>query len=186
MRVIKKSSKKPLIITLAVLLVVGAGIVTFFLLKNQSSADEQQVQQQTDSTNETTPSESESLSPTESSQDSATPHESEKDITPSYEGSDANASQDLTGVINYASVVNYTLTIRTTINQALNSGTCQLTLTNGSKTVTKTSQITQNPSSSACDGFDIPTSELGSGTWNITITLTSDNRTGTLTSTVDI
>ena len=70
--------------------------------------------------------------------------------------------------------------IRTTINQSLSSGTCNLSISNGSKTVTRSGQITPNPSSSTCEGFDIPTSELGSGNWTITIKVTSGDRSGEL------
>lgn len=107
-------------------------------------------------------------------------HEKEKNIEPPYEGKDPNESHGLTGVITYTGVVDGKLMIRTTINQTLGSGACRLTLSSGSKTVTRDSGIVPNPSSSTCEGFDIPTTELGSGKWNITITITSDNRSGEL------
>ena len=98
-----------------------------------------------------------------------------------YEGEDPNTTASLTGFVSFSSVVDDNLVIRTTIDQSLNSGTCKLTLTKGAMTVTKTSDIVANPSSSTCSGFDIPTSELSSGKWNIYITLTNGNKTGTIT-----
>ena len=106
---------------------------------------------------------------------------------------DTSASSDsssdrLTGSINYKSVIGSTLSIRATIDQSVTSGTCNLTLINqgSGKTVTKSATIITNPSSSTCNGFDIPTSELGSGNWNITIDLSSNDKNGKITDTVSI
>ena len=181
----KKSPKKILIITLviAVLFVAGAG--AYFLFSPKNEQDAQNNTDATDSQSKSTDSSTEKTGKNTIETDD-TGHEAEKDITPSYEGENTNASQTLTGVINYAGVTNGTLMIRTTINQTLSSGTCQLTLSNGSKTVTRSSNIAQNPSSSTCEGFDLPTSELGSGNWTITITVTSGDRTGELKGNVTI
>lgn len=185
MRVQKKTPKKALIITLSALLVVVAGATTYAIISqgNDSSekADTSQSASKTDDTTNTATSSS-SEEPTSSS----TGHESQKNIQPSYEGEDANTSEVLTGVINYKAVVGSNLSLRTTINQTLSSGTCKLTLSNGSKVVTKSSAIMQNPSSSTCEGFDIPISELGSGTWSLEVVVTSGDRTGTLKDSVTI
>ena len=99
--------------------------------------------------------------------------------TPS-DSSTSHSLPSLSGIINYKSVSGGTLTIRNTIDQRLSNGTCVLQLTNTStnKIVTKNANIVANPSSSTCMGFDIPTSQLGSGKWNINIMLSSEHQTG--------
>lgn len=98
-----------------------------------------------------------------------------------------NSSPTLTGVINYKSVVNNTLQIRTTINQYLSEGTCALTLNGPNGQVYSTNvNIIANPSSSTCAGFDIPLDLIQTdqdkrrGEWTINIHLTSGTRAGDL------
>lgn len=186
MRVQKKSSKKALIITiLSVLLIAGVGVGTYALL-SQSDKAEDSSSTNNDSRSRTNNSETEPNNGTSANNPDTTSHESEKDIPPSYEGENVDNSQTLTGVINYKSVVDGNVVIRTTINQMLGSGTCSLTLSNGQRTVTRSSGIVQNPSSSTCEGFSVPTSELGSGSWDINIQVASDNRTGTLSDSISL
>lgn len=104
-----------------------------------------------------------------------------------YEGANPNNSSNLTGIINYKSVVNNTLQIRTTINQYLDEGSCILTLNgpNG-QTYTNSVNIIANPSSSTCYGFDIPLDLIQAdqdkrrGEWTINIHMTSGTRAGDL------
>lgn len=98
-----------------------------------------------------------------------------------YEGSNPNTAPSLTGFISYSSVVDGILVIRVTIDQELSSGTCEISLTKGGESLTRTSSIVANPSSSTCSGFDIPTSGLSSGGWSIEITIASEGKTGTIT-----
>lgn len=60
-----------------------------------------------------------------------------------------------------------TVQIRFDILTITNTGTCTLTLTKDQSTVTKSASVQALPDSSTCKGFDIPTSELNPGTWQI-------------------
>lgn len=104
--------------------------------------------------------------------------------------SDTNEAQKpaISGVINYKSVSDGILSIRTTIDQKLDTGTCVLKLTRNSptKSFTKSANVIANPSSSTCKGFDIPTSELGAGSWKIVISVTSGEKKGEITGNVSI
>lgn len=69
--------------------------------------------------------------------------------------------------------------IRTEIGTVTSEGTCTITLTKGSKTITKTADVQALPRISTCKGFDIPLTELSSGQWNVALhfensTLTAD------------
>lgn len=57
------------------------------------------------------------------------------------------------------------------------SGTCTLTLSNSTQTVTKTAEIMYAPEYSSCAGFTVAKSELGTGVWSITLTATGQGTT---------
>lgn len=105
-----------------------------------------------------------------------------------HDGPTDSGDSSLTGVLNYAAVSGDTLSIRTTIYQALGSGTCTLTLTHSEtkKTVQKTVQVIPNPSSSTCNGFDLSTVGLSKGTWHIAIKIDGEGKSGMITGNVTI
>jgi hypothetical protein len=71
------------------------------------------------------------------------------------------------------------LQIRSLISAVEGTGVCTLTLTsNGKPTVTKTSNSQALASTSTCQGFDIPVSELPAGTWHVVIEYASSTLTG--------
>lgn len=88
-----------------------------------------------------------------------------------------NAQLDvtITAANQNGSVVN----IRSLISTVTSNGTCTLTLTKDTSTVTKTAGIQPLANASTCKGFDIPTSELSQGTWHISLTISSGSKTGT-------
>lgn len=114
--------------------------------------------------------------------------EGDKPIVTQYQGDSVSNNPNLTGIINYKSVVGDNLVIRVTIDQVLSSGSCALTLTDASKTksVTRTADISQNPSSSTCQGFDVPISELKSGEWSMIVKVNGNNKTGDITGKITI
>lgn len=76
--------------------------------------------------------------------------------------------------------------IRSLISTVTNTGTCTLVLTNGTKSVTRTSSVQSQSATSTCQGFDIPTAELNSGTWNIMLSFENSNLTGKTTKTITV
>ena len=71
------------------------------------------------------------------------------------------------------------LQIRTMISAIENTGVCTLTLTStGKPTVTKTANSQALASTSTCQGFDIPISELSFGTWQAVVEYNSTALTG--------
>lgn len=183
----KKSSKKNLaIIIVAVVVLIIGGLATYaFIAKIGPFAE------QTQNNNTSTPSSNDGI-PTEEEKN---PTNSPDKTPPQYEEPAKNEEQpknneqsDLAGIINYKAVSRGSLSIRVTIDERLESGTCTLTLTHATsgKKVTKSAAVVTNPSSSTCEGFDVPVSELGSGKWNITVAVKSNNLTGKIEDTVTI
>lgn len=79
-----------------------------------------------------------------------------------------------------------TLQVRALIEAVVSNGTCTLTLTKDDNTITKTSNTQALPSTSTCQGFDIPTSELSSGQWTLNLTFNTETYEGNVTTTVSI
>lgn len=170
----KKVQKMNVIILSSILVVLLAGAAFAYTSWLRPSANSQQTDTQTNPDG----SSHIDLGPPVEGEESDSPSKS----PPQYEGVNPNAAPSLTGFISYSSVVDGTLMIRVTIDQAVNTGTCTLTLTKaGVESVTKSSTMVANPSSSTCSGFDIPTSQLSNGAWAIKVTLTSESKTGTIT-----
>lgn len=77
--------------------------------------------------------------------------------------------------------------IRILIGSVLANGKCTITVTKtGSPTYTAEARIQPGPSSSTCQGFDIPLANLNSGTWTASVSVESDNATGTATKEISI
>ena len=104
-----------------------------------------------------------------------------------YEGADPNASGSITGAITAARFSSDKLIIRVNIDQYLSSGTCTLTLSDGTNQLTKTANLVPVASTSSCEGFDIQSSELSNFSRPITINinLASSNKAGTITGRVE-
>ena len=62
--------------------------------------------------------------------------------------------------------------IRTLISDITSDGTCNLLVTSNGKTYTDAADVQALANSSTCKGFEVPTSSLPSGTWNITVDYT--------------
>lgn len=77
-----------------------------------------------------------------------------------------------------------TLQIRTLIQAVWSSGSCTLTLAKGSSIVEREAPVQALPSSSTCQGFDIPVSELSAGEWSVSIEATHEEESASVTSRV--
>lgn len=88
--------------------------------------------------------------------------------------------------ITTATVQDETVYIRNDINGIYQQGSCKLTLTKDGSTVQKTAGIQPLPQSSTCKGFNIPASELSSGTWQIKLEVTINGSTAVATSQVTV
>lgn len=60
---------------------------------------------------------------------------------------------------------------------AVADGTCTLDITNGDKHTSQTADVIYQPQSSSCAGFSVPISDLGTGSWRITLSVASNGTT---------
>jgi hypothetical protein len=184
---IQKRSNKPIILTVvAVIIVILGGYTAFAAYSHnwpfKNAEDSSKSQDKTSDSDSGKTAGDSDYQPTNTNNPDKTP--------PQYDTPKTDEPQKptISGVINYKSVMDDRLSIRVTIDQKINSGICDLKLTRNSpkKSVTKSAEVLANPSSATCKGFDIPVSELGSGTWNIIITVTSGDKKGDITGQVSL
>ena len=78
--------------------------------------------------------------------------------------------------------------LRVTVYELLESGNCSLHMESSrGDTVDRTAKIINaGASSSSCEGFDISTSGISSGSYNFSVKITSGERTKTLTGVIQI
>ena len=111
----------------------------------------------------------------------------QEEKAPQYDGDSPNKSETLTGMITYANVVDGELVMRINIDQLLQSGNCNLTMSrNGITYYTQSVAIQESVTTSTCDGYKIPVSELPKGNLSVEIMLDSDGKTGKITGKVSI
>lgn len=171
-RIQKESDKKKwLMSALVVLAVIAGGIAAVVALQGRQKAEQAT----------TTPSAEQSVqqTTTENSPEIPSPK------TPTESETPAPANQ-LTASITAANQNGNILQIRTLIETIAASGTCGLILTKDSVQISRSADVTPLANSSTCKGFDIPTTELSPGKWNLTIDITIGNQKTALKQEVDI
>ena len=171
-----KTYKKPrelkriAIITIAALLIAGLGICIFFLIKPQPTNNTNQPK-----TSESTDTQLINNGPPTTEQKSA--GESQKEET-----NNSTPNNNLGISITSINVLNDPIQIRSVISGVISSsGSCTLSLTQGSTVVTKTSDTYALPDSSTCRGFDINKNELSSGEWGLELTVNINDKTSSIT-----
>lgn len=90
-------------------------------------------------------------------------------------------------IITAANQTSSALQIRTQISTATDTGTCTVTLTkSGATTVTQTAAVQPLATVTSCKGFDVPTSQLSTGSWHIALHFENASLTGDATKDVNI
>ena len=111
----------------------------------------------------------------------------EKPKVPQYDGDDPNTANDITGAITYVGVSNGYLRVRVNVDQYINGGGCNIILLrNSTQIYSDYANLNSSASTSTCEGFDIPVSEIGSGYTQIRITLSSGEKSGAITGEVTL
>ncbi len=74
-----------------------------------------------------------------------------------------------------------TIRIKTIIDTITNTGTCTLEMTQDSTTIKRQAEIQALSSYSTCKGFEIPTSQLNAGLWDLKVSFTNSTHSGSST-----
>ncbi|RYC74959.1 hypothetical protein [Candidatus Nanosyncoccus alces] len=110
----------------------------------------------------------------------------EKEKIVLYEGDDPNEKEGLTGVVTYAGVSGEYLMIRVNIDQYLDGGSCELNLEQNGVAYSEVVSIAGGATTATCEGFNVPVSRLGVGSYQIKIKISSGERTGTINGEVNV
>ena len=178
----RKRSKKWIYWVVVLVLVVVAGVVAYLVWNNYfANKSDNTTEPETTSKEETPEKTSDTKKPDTDNTDTEdyTEPEQEKEKVLTYEGGDPNKAEELTGALTFASVEGDYLLLRVNIDQYLNSGTCQLSLSqNGGIVYSESANITSAASTATCEGFNVPLSALGTGDFEVVVHLDSAGKSG--------
>lgn len=180
------------VLFVAVPVLVIAGIVVAIFMNKKPAESPKNDQPETTKTEEKKEEKEEDKPEEKKEETPAEKKEEEPEIidgkTPkNLDGGTTEAQNSLTGVINYADVIEDELVIRVSIDQYLEVGTCVLELAAPAvnDVFSLTDQIVPSAATSSCS-FNIATSLLTGGHYNIKVTVNSENKTGVMEDEVDV
>jgi len=189
----KNRLRKSLLFTVLAIIVIGGSYLSF--AKNHSSwpfaRQQAKVAPADSNTNESKDEVAPSTKATGTDKSTPSGDQSSSPKTPvknqsSSSSSTPSSNNELDARITAASQNDSVLQIRTLIQKVTSKGSCTLTLTSGDQTVTRKAGIQALANSSTCEGFNVPTTDLSQGKWNITIHISSEGQEVTLKKTVEI
>ncbi len=164
-----RKRKLLLIVIIGVLLIVAAGGTAAYLLyfkRSPESSDNASKIDLNPPTNEQVDAGKTAKKEFESRQTEASVERQNANNTPPVE-----QKQDVSVLLSSVSATNGTLSVRSIIQTIDKAGSCTLEVSKqGATTVSKTSGTQTMGSYSTCTGFDIPTSELSKGDWQLHLT----------------
>lgn len=178
----KNSPQRIIRIGLILLIIITTLFITKEIINRIIKNDEEQLSETVSQGEKVEEKEEEEEKKKENGQNES----AEKQIIKSYDGEDPNRQPELTGTITTTRVSGDNLIIRIEIDQFLTSGTCDLILTQNEKTYSEKTSIFADASTSTCEGFNVPITNLKSGNWQIQIILSSSEKTGKIEGEVDI
>lgn len=76
--------------------------------------------------------------------------------------------------------------IITTKLYSYSDGMCSLVIRNGSSTFTQTATVLYAPQFSTCEGFSVPITKLGTGSWLATLSVTSKGTTASSSASLEV
>lgn len=185
MQIIRSSAtsrKKKLAAVLVVIVLLGGGVAVAAIENIGPFAKE--AARKTESATSTTPSEpdgaaseDEDIAPDDELVDGQRSPSGEGGTKPLAGGSGSSGNASSFGVSVDPLVDGAEVRFSTLIQKVANSGSCKLTVSNGSKTVERSAQVGQLGNQSTCQGFVIPKSEFSSGNWRVSLRVTIGSQT---------
>ena len=187
----RKRNKKWISTVIILILLVIAGVVVYFVWDGyfrDKSGDS------TDNTSGNTTSQVDDKKKTSEAEQQSEDIKTDSDTDSTYEkkaiqydGDSPNILDNLTGSINYARVNGDNFSIRVSIDQYLETGSCELVLVQGGGAVhQETVEIMGDATTSTCKGFDVPVTKLSSGEVQFTVYLLSGDKVGEISGGVEI
>lgn len=178
----KKHSKKKTIIfsAIVILLIMGIGGTLYLLTQNTSTSHHDTTT--SSNTDKKTKASANTQTDTKEAEHNATQKKEyvteqlEKEKSePADSSTTASPSQPTSDTISLsAERAGDSVTVYTRL-APISSGTCTLTVTNNGKTTSQTAEIIYQSQHSLCAGFSVPVGPLGTGIWNIQLSVQADS-----------
>ena len=175
----RKRSKKWISWVVIAILLVIAGVVVYFVWDGyfRDKGDKTAGEDTSDKSSIVDDNTNKSESATDTAEESLDMGVTDDDVLVNP----TNEYENLTGVITYAGVSGLEFLVRTSIDQYLTDGTCELTILQGGEVVYAASAaILPDVSTSVCDGFNVAVGDLPDGELDIVIEMSSGDKTGVL------
>lgn len=172
MKIKKQKNKKYTILSLLILLIIVSGLICWFVI-TQSPSRPGVVNKRGSSRDN---SRLNDISYDKPSYDEASPTlDNNTPLSQQEEKTSPQLPVTITAVNRNGDVVQ----VRSVIGEYIDEGICTLIMEGRSSSrIQKTAPVAPLAGTSTCQGFDIPFSELGSGEWNITLEVVSDQKSG--------
>lgn len=164
---------------LLLILIVGGGIFAYFQL---NKPEDKTVQHTTNSTSEepsVKQNSDDSTNKSPSSKDQSADDKTKEPLQYSNQANNSGSSSNSDKVSLSAFQNGSTVRVSVTIHQLWNTGNCTLSITNGSASINKTAPVQAMPSYATCQGFSVPVSDLGVGTWQLSLKVTNGSEIAT-------
>ena len=111
----------------------------------------------------------------------------EKSKVQQYEGEDPNRKDALTGAITYVVVNDGRLMVRVNIDQFLDEGKCKMELKKEDSLVyDMEARLIGSVTTSTCEGFDVPVTQLPNGKVSIVVKLSAGEKSGEIMGEVEL
>lgn len=183
-----KNNKKIAIIisVIAIVILAGGGSAyAYFRSKTQSTKNSTDSTKSESKVDLNPPTDEQNAAGNETKQNASDPDKTPVNNNPS---TNTSVTLSITSKNQVKDIDQNIVQIRAQIATVDNAGTCTLTLSDGTTTITRTAGVQALASVSTCQGFniDVPTSRLKTGLWSIKISYASGNITGSISDTVTV
>lgn len=180
----RKSSRKPIIVILLVILfLVGATVAYAYMQKIGPFEEKGYSTKPSTQEEKNAGTDIKKNSLDQDSTKGSTGSDPSPDPTPDPNGGKPGVGVEITAANQNGEMIN----IRALIQTITSSGACSLSMTGPSgKTYSAAADVQALPSSSTCKGFDVPTSELSKGTWNIVVSFENSDVKGSASKEIEI
>lgn len=170
-------TKRNLAIILAVLVIALGAFFSYYAFRDDGNTTSENPDQTSAQTTGSSDENSQTSDNDVNENTTVDADQSGQDI-PAKEDPEVNDSVTVTKQVNITNirVENQQLVVQTKLENIV-SGTCKLTIRNGSNTITRDAEVVYGAQNSICAGYSIDTSDIGTGATTVSLQVTESGTT---------